>query len=128
MYAFRCGFCHFCLSFNILFQPPTSKVVKSCLLRPVCLHLFLTRTSSFTKESGRNECTALFRSCGLGDRSWRSFGSCETAQRGLEFNVASTSVSTVANTSSSTDLSSRMAFIAVRVLLINLSHTPLAKL
>ena len=62
----------------------------------------------------------------FGVNGWRSLGSSETAQRGLELRVASTSVRTVASTSSSTRLSPSVAFRAVRVLRISLSHTPLA--
>ena len=83
MSAFWQGFCRFCLSckagiysFNRLFQICSAK---TC----ACLHFFITSTSSFTKEPGDNECTALCRSCWLGDRGSRSYGSFETAQSGL---------------------------------------------
>ena len=46
----------------------------------------------------------------------RRGGLSETAQRGLDLRVASTSVRTVASTSSSTRLSSSIAFRAVRKL------------
>ena len=111
--AFGRGLCHFCL------QKWSANIC-------VCLHFFLNSIAPFTKVPGGKALTVLCINRWFGVNGWRSLGLSETAQRGLEFRVASTSVRTVASTFSSTRLSPSIAFKAVRVLRISLSHTPLA--
>ena len=89
-------------SFNHLFQMWSAKSFSY-------LHFFITSTSSFTKEPGENECTALCRNRRWGDRESRSFGSSETAQSVPGSYIASILFRTVANTSSYTNVSLGMA-------------------
>ena len=119
--AFRRGRCHRAgtYSFNHRLQKWLANIC-------VCLHFFLNSISSFTKVPGGKPLIFLCNNRWFGVNGWRSLGSSETAQRGLELRVASTSVRTVASTSSSTRVSPRIAFRAVRVIRISLSHTPLA--
>ena len=124
--AFRLGFCHSCLSckegmysLNHLYQKWSAK---TC----VCLYFFLAKTSSFTKEPGGKAWTVLCSSRLVGRQGFviiriiRNRTEWPGVQDRLHL------VRTVASTSSSTKLSFRMAFMAVRVPRINLSQTPLA--
>ena len=124
--AFGRGLCHFCLSCRAGTYSFNHRLQKWSANICVCLHFFLNSISSFTKVPGGKALTVLCNNRWFGVNGWRSLGSSETAKRGLELGVASTSVRTVASTSSSTRLSPSIAFRAVRVLRISLSHTPLA--
>ena len=124
--AFRRGLCHFCLSCRAGTYSFNHRLQKWSANICVCLHFFLNSISSFTKVPGGKLLTVLCNNRWFGVNGWRSLGSSETALTGLELRVASTSVRTVASTSSSTRLSPSIAFRAVRVLRISLSHTPLA--
>ena len=124
--TFRRGLCHFCFSCRAGTYSLSHRLQKWSANICVCLHFFLNCISSFTKVPGGKALTALCNNSWFGVNGWRSLGSSETAQRGLEWRVVSTSVRTVASTSSSTRLSPNIAFKAARVLWISLSHTPLA--
>ena len=118
--------CHFCLSCK-----PETYSLSHCFQKwsartCACLHILLANLSSLTKTPGGKTWTALWSSRWLEVKGSQSFGSSDAAQSGLEFRIDSTSVKIVVNTSSFTRLSPSMALMAVRVLRISLSQTPLA--
>ena len=124
--AFRRDLCHFCPScktgtyfLNHLFQKWSAKIC-------VCRHFFLTRISSFTKDSSGKVRTVRCSSRWIGVKRFTIVWIIRSRRKWPEFKMDSTLVRTVVNTCSSTRCFPKIAFRTIRVLRTSLSQTPLA--